>query len=94
MKRQQIIDEVREALGGTATAGAAEFALTAVVAAIREGLRRDGEVKLAGFGSFRVHEQAERVVRHPQTGELCAVAAQRVVKFRPSPRQQSWHHTR
>ncbi len=91
MKRQQIIDEVRAALGGTATAGAAEFALSAVVASIREGLQRDGAVKLAGFGSFRVHEQAERAVRHPKTGALCTVPAQKVVKFRPSPCQQSWH---
>ncbi len=90
MKRQQVIEEVRRALGGTATAGAAELALDAVLRSIQEGLRREGEVKIAGFGSFRVHESAGRMVKHPKTGELCAVLAQRVVKFRPSPQQQSW----
>ncbi len=89
MKRQHIIDELREALGGTATSGAAALALDSVLLALEEGLREDGVVKLSGFGSFRVQESPARRLRHPKTGELCTIPAQRKIKFRPSPQQQS-----
>ncbi len=93
MKRQHIVEEIRQALGGTATTHAAQLALEAVLLSIKEGLQQDGMVKIAGFGTFRVHEQAARMGHHPLTADPCPIPAQRTVKFKASPQQYSAPHS-
>ena len=45
---------------------------------------RDGEeVKVAGFGTFKILDKSARVGRNPKTGEMAIVTARRVVSFRP-----------
>ena len=56
MNKKQLLEHIRLALGGTATQSAAELALQAVTRAIQDGLREDGEVKLARFGTFRMRQ--------------------------------------
>jgi integration host factor subunit alpha len=40
------------------------------------------EVKLSGFGNFKLRDKAERPGRNPKTGEVIPVSARRVVTFR------------
>ncbi len=80
-----IAERVRRALGGTATPGAAELALATVTTAITEGLLQDGEVRLAGFGSFRLRERAPRRLLLPGSRTPMQLPRRRVITFSPSP---------
>lgn len=84
MTHQELLESIRRALGGTATHGAAELALHAVVRAILDGLAEDGEVKLAGFGSFRYKTVAARKLQLPHSRESMELPPRRVLRFIPS----------
>lgn len=86
MNKQDLLEQVQQALGGTATHGAAEVALSAVLRAIRAGLLEDGEVKLAGFGSFRMKKVGARRILLPGSGREMLLPERRVLRFVPSPR--------
>lgn len=81
--RHELEERIREALGGTATRYAAELALDAVIRAVREGLREDGEVKLAGFGTFRLVTCAPRRLLLPRTGEEHLLPERTELRFTP-----------
>ncbi len=51
---------------------------------IIEGLNRDGKVKLAGFGTFKVLNKKKRVGRNPKTKVEYSISSRRVVVFNPS----------
>ncbi|MDR0457592.1 MAG: integration host factor subunit alpha [Burkholderiaceae bacterium] len=44
----------------------------------------DEEVKITGFGNFRVRNKNPRPGRNPRTGELVPIAARRVITFHAS----------
>jgi DNA-binding protein HU-beta len=58
-------------------------ALRAMLAAMRNALRRGEPVTLVGFGTFSVARRRPRTVRNPRTGHAVTVAG-RVPRFRPS----------
>lgn len=87
MHRHELEERIREALGGTATRHAAELALDAVIRAVREGLREDGEVKLARFGTFRMVDCAPRRLLLPRTGEERLLPARKELRFIPAPKK-------
>jgi DNA-binding protein HU-beta len=62
---------------------AATRAIDAVIGAVTATLKEDGSVTLSGFGTFSVGKRAARNGRNPQTGEVIAITAARVAKFRP-----------
>ena len=45
--------------------------------------KKDGGVKLVGFGTFAVSNRKARVGRNPQTGEEIQIPARKVPVFRP-----------
>lgn len=58
-------------------------------------LERGEEVKLSGFGVFRLRDKPARPGRNPKTGEPSIVSARRVVSFQSSQKlRQSvdWAH--
>lgn len=55
----------------------------AVLAAVTETLARGEDIRLTGFGSFEVVEQAARTGRNPRTGQEIAIPASKAPKFRP-----------
>jgi DNA-binding protein HU-beta len=67
-----------------ASKGAAERALNAFLAGIRDGLRNGGTVTISGFGTFLVARRASRRGRHPRTGKAITIPSARVPRFRPS----------
>lgn len=85
MNRADLQEQVRQRLGGTATPMAAQLAVDAVLKAIHQGLLRDGEVKLARFGTFRVQQRAQRRLLLPGSGQSMTLPPRKVVQFRPSP---------
>ena len=58
-------------------------ALCAMLAAMRNALRRGEPVTLVGFGTFSVARRRPRTTRHPRTGVAVTVGG-RVPRFRPS----------
>lgn len=82
MNRRGLQELVRNQLGGTATPMAAQLALDAVLQAITDGLRTDGQVKLARFGTFKVHQRAPRTLLLPGSGKQHRLPQRRVVTFK------------
>lgn len=83
MNRKELLELIRQALGGTATQGAAELALQAVTRAVQDGLREDGEVKLARFGTFRMRRVAARKLLLPGCGTPMQLPEREVLRFIP-----------
>ena len=82
MNKRELVEQVCEDLG--TTKAAAEEIVDRVLAVIQEGVQRDGEVVLTGFGSWHRRERAPRTGRHPQTGEAIEIPAAKSVAFRPA----------
>ena len=49
---------------------------------IKNSLINNEEVKLSGFGNFKLIEKKSRLGRNPKTGEPATISARRVVTFR------------
>ena len=56
----------------------------AAIETIRERLVAGEPVMISGFGRFAARHRGPRMGRNPKTGEPAAIAARRVVAFRPS----------
>lgn len=51
---------------------------------IIKALSGGGEIRLNGFGSFKVSQRSARTARNPQTGAPIKVAARKVARFSPA----------
>ena len=51
---------------------------------IGESLVNGEDVKITGFGTFRVLAKSARIGRNPKTGVPAVISARRVAAFRPS----------
>jgi DNA-binding protein HU-beta len=85
MNKAALVDEVRKLLARGTTRVAAGRATEAVLAAMKRGLRRDGEVAVAGFGTFSTVRLPARMGYNPHTRRPMRVAAVKTVRFRPAP---------
>lgn len=61
----------------------ASLVMNAAFQVISATLQQGTPIIIPGFGSFSVKERAARVCRNLHTGEKIAVAAKKVVKFKP-----------
>ena len=64
------------------TKKAAEASVDAIVAAIKESLKKGEKVQLVGFGSFEVRKRAARKGRNPQTKEEIKIPASKAPVFK------------
>lgn len=51
---------------------------------ISESLINNEEVKIAGFGTFKILSKSARIGRNPKTGIPAVISARSVATFRPS----------
>jgi DNA-binding protein HU-beta len=81
MTKNELIAAVAEqtTLSRSAAAGAVE----ATFEAIADTLRKGGEVKIAGFGNFKISKRAAREGRDPRSGQPVQIAASKRPKFSP-----------
>ena len=56
-------------------------AVESVFESITKSLSKGNEVRLVGFGTFRVGKRAARTGRNPRTGEAIRIKAARVPRF-------------
>lgn len=59
----------------------AEAALNAFIEVVMKALKKGEEVKLVGFGTFKVAKAAAREGRNPQTGAPIKIPARKLPKF-------------
>ena len=64
----------------------AEGAVDAVFEAIAEGLAKEEDVRIAGFGTFGTRSRAARMGRNPRTGESVPIPASKSPSFRAAKR--------
>ena len=79
MNKTQLIAAVAEA--ASISKKDAETAVSAVIASITNSLAAGEKVQIAGFGSFKVKERAERVGRNPKTKETITIPASKAPAF-------------
>ncbi len=83
MNKGELVLKIQKELGKETSKAAAERSLDAVLFAIVDGLKKDGEVALVGFGTFRVAKRASRKGINPQTRQPINIKASKTVKFKP-----------
>ena len=81
MNKAQLIETVQKDAKFESKAQA-ERAVLAVLDAIKKGLKKDKEVQLIGFGTFKVKKREARNGRNPQTGEPMKIKATKTVGFK------------
>jgi nucleoid DNA-binding protein len=81
MNKAQLLELVQKNLGGETSKRAAADALEAVLNSIAKGVKKDGNVQLIGFGTFKVAKRAARTGRNPKTGASMKIKASKTVRF-------------
>lgn len=61
-----------------------DFVIQELIEVIREGLKRDGLVRLHQFGTFRLRYSKPRIYKHPKTGASRTLPAAPRVTFKPA----------
>ena len=59
-----------------------ETALGSILGSITNSLQNGNEVRLVGFGTFKVSDRAARTGRNPRTGESIQIKASKVPTFK------------
>ncbi|HEV2264824.1 MAG TPA: HU family DNA-binding protein [Stellaceae bacterium] len=80
MNKNELVDAV--ATAATIKKSEAETVIDAVFDSITKELKKGGEVRLTGFGTFVVSQRAATEGRNPRTGETIKIAARKVPRFR------------
>ena len=82
MSKKDLIDAVAEAT--ELSKDKAGVAVDAVIKHIEKTMKDGSEVRIPGFGTFKVSNRKARKARNPQTGAEMTIAASRVPKFTAS----------
>ena len=80
MNKSQLIDAMASEAG--ISKAAAGKALSGMMNAVQDTLKKGDRVSLVGFGSFSISARAARNGRNPQTGATIKIAAKNAVKFK------------
>lgn len=81
MNKSELIKAVAKETGNTVVSTRA--ALECAFDEIKNALASGDNVRLLGFGTFKIREKSERTGRNPQTGENITIPAHKVVAFKP-----------
>lgn len=81
MTKKELVSEIAKRAG--LRKADAEKALSAMMEAVEAELKKGGEVRLIGFGTWKVVKRAERKGVNPRTREKITIPAKKVVKFVP-----------
>ena len=78
--KKDIVNGIAEATGWTKKK--AKEVTDIIISTCKESLGKGDDIKLVGFGTFKVKERAERMGRNPQSGDPLLIPAKKVVKFK------------
>lgn len=82
MNKAELVEEIQKIIGKEASKAEAERALNAVLEAIKRGIKKDKEVQLIGFGTFKATKRNARMGVNPQTQEKIKIKPSKSVKFK------------
>lgn len=80
MNKQELVDFVADEC--EFTKADAQSAVEAVISGIKQTLKKGGDVRLVGFGTFTVAKRAATTGRNPRTGEPIKIPASKLPKFK------------
>ncbi len=80
MNKQELVTEVAKKADLPKTK--AQAAVEAIFDSIKMTLKKGGEVRLVGFGTFTVANRAATTGRNPRTGEKINIPASKQPKFK------------
>lgn len=80
MNKSELIKKISNTVGSKKDA---EVVLDAVFDTIKKALAKGEEIRLTGFGSFKVNGRAARTGRNPRTGQEIKIAASKAPVFKP-----------
>jgi DNA-binding protein HU-beta len=83
MNKVELVEAVLKQLGGETSKAEAERAVTAVINAVKVGVKKDKLVQLVGFGTFKVVERKARKGVNPKTLQQIRIPKSKTVKFVP-----------
>lgn len=83
MNKSDLVAEAQKIAGGDVSKATVERIVNAVLAAIKDGVKEEGNVQLVGFGTFSVATRAERTGVNPRTKEKILIPGKKVVRFKP-----------
>ena len=81
MNKQQLIEAIANEVNVTKATAAG--CLDAFINTVTKVLKKKGEVRLVGFGTFATAKRKATTGRNPQTGEAIKIAASVQPKFKP-----------
>ena len=82
MNKKQLITKISASMN--LSKADAERQFDGITEIILSCLKGDEQVKIAGFGTYKVAKRKARVGRNPRTGEQIQIAASQKVKFLPA----------
>ena len=82
MNKKQLISKISSSM--SLSKADAERTFDGITEIILGCLKGDEQVKIAGFGTYKVAKRKARVGRNPRTGEQIQIAASQKVKFLPA----------
>lgn len=80
MNKQELVTQVAKEADLPKTK--AQAAVEAIFDSIKATLKKGGEVRLVGFGTFSVAKRAATTGRNPRTGEKINIPASKQPKFK------------
>jgi len=80
MNKKELISSIAERTGVTKKDSGE--VLDVILDVITEQMILGNEIKISGFGLFKIYKQPERECRNPKTGEKLTVGAKKVPKFK------------
>ncbi len=80
MNKAELVEHV--AKKAELTKADAQRAVEAIFEGIKATLKKGGEVRLVGFGTFSVAKRAATTGRNPRTGEAIKIPASKQPKFK------------
>jgi DNA-binding protein HU-beta len=81
MNKVALVEAVQKQLGKEVSRAEAERAVSAVIQAIKSGVKKDKNVQLVGFGTFKVVERKARKGVNPKTLQPLRIPKSKSVKF-------------
>lgn len=84
LSKKRLADAIWERGEGEFSKVVAADYLESVIGEMKSAIAREGILKIAGFGVFRVKVKGERVGKNPRTGAPIRIRGRRVVRFEVS----------
>lgn len=81
MSKAELVEVVKKCLGGKVSVAQAERTIAAVIEGVKQGVKKDGSVRLLGFGTFRIAARKARTGVNPKTRAEIQIKANKTIKF-------------